>query len=349
MKNKLIVVTLLLGLGLILKFTVFKGMSKEVEVFEKTSSTKSSSKQLKQLIIAGPPANVSHPIFKMMENGVFNDLAEKVIFKMWKNPDQLRAMIINKEVDFVAVPTNVASILYNKKQPIKLLNVSIWGILEILSKNKNIHTIEDLKGKELVIPWRGDMPDLVLQSVIKEKGLKEDDIKLIYVSNPMDSAQQLILGKAENILLPEPATSMVLRKTGSFPVKVIAPTVFRAVDLQKEWGEAYKIASKIPQAGIAVVGDMIERKEIIARFEKEYTKAMKWYKMYPKEAGELVVKYIDMFDAKAIADSIEHVQLDIKSANESKEELEFFFNVLKKRDPKIIGGSLPDENFYIKD
>jgi len=51
--------------------------------------------------------------------------------------------------------------------------------LEILSKEKSVKSIEDLKGKELVVPWRGDMPDLVLQSVIKQKGLKEDDIKLL--------------------------------------------------------------------------------------------------------------------------------------------------------------------------
>ena len=349
MKKLLISLGILLGLGLILKLTIFKGISKEVEVFEKTSTSKSDTHKVKQLVISGPPANVSHPIFKMIEDGVFNELADKVVFKMWKNPDQLRAMIINKEVDFVAVPTNVASILYNKKQPIKLLNVSVWGILEILSKEKSVKSIEDLKGKELVVPWRGDMPDLVLQSVIKQKGLKEDDIKLIYVSNPMDAAQQLILGKADNILLPEPATSMVLRKTGSFPVKMIAPTVFRAIDLQKEWGEGYKRATKIPQAGIAVVGDMIEKKEIVAKFEKEYAKAMEWYKAHPKESGELVVKYVEMFNAQAISDSIEHVQLEIKSATNSKEELEFFFNVLKEKDPKIIGGALPDENFYMKD
>jgi NitT/TauT family transport system substrate-binding protein len=56
-------------------------------VFEKTSTSKSDTHKVKQLIIAGPSANVSHPIFKMIEDGVFNELADKVVFKMWKNPD----------------------------------------------------------------------------------------------------------------------------------------------------------------------------------------------------------------------------------------------------------------------
>jgi len=73
-----------------------------------------ATEKMDKIIIAGPPANVSHPVFKMIEDGVLSEYADKVEFVMWKNPDQLRAMIINKEVDFVAVPTNVASILYNK-------------------------------------------------------------------------------------------------------------------------------------------------------------------------------------------------------------------------------------------
>jgi len=132
-----------------------------------------AAEKLDKIIIAGPPANVSDPIFKMIEDGVLKEFANKVEFKMWKNPDQLRAMIINKEVDFVAVPTNVASILYNKKQPIKMLNVSVWGILKILSRDEKVKHLEDLKGSELVVPWRGDMPDVVLRAVMKKKRIEQ--------------------------------------------------------------------------------------------------------------------------------------------------------------------------------
>lgn len=308
-----------------------------------------AGEKLEKITIAGPPANVSHPVFKMIEDGVLKEYADKVEFKIWNNPDQLRAMIINKEVDFVAVPTNVASILYNKKQPVKMLNVSVWGILKILVRDGKIKHLEDLKGSELVIPWRGDMPDIVLRAVMKKKGLTKEDIKLIYVSNPMDAAQQLIMRRADNILLPEPATSMVLRKTKSFPVSVIAPSVFRGIDLQEEWGEVYDRETKIPQAGMAVVGAMLERKELIEKFEAEYAKAMEWYKANPKEAGELVVKYVEMFDADAIADSVGYVQLDVKKAIDSKEELDFFFKILEEDNPKIIGGTLPDDGFYVRE
>ncbi|WP_294956477.1 ABC transporter substrate-binding protein [Sulfurovum sp.] len=306
----------------------------------------SAQEKLEKIIIAGPAANVSHPIFRIMKSGALNNVAKKVEFKLWNNPDQLRAMIINKEVDFVAVPTNVAAILYNKKQPIQLLNVSIWGILQILVRDKNIDSIEKLKGKSLVVPWRGDMPDIVLQTVMKQKGISKKDINLIYVSNPMDAAQQLIMRRQDNALLPEPAVSMVLRKTHSFPVSIIAPELYRGIDLQKEWGEAFKTESKIPQAGMAVVGDMRKNKEVVEAFEKAYKDAMKWYKSHPKEAGKLVVKQVNMFTPEAVEDSISHVQMNVVPANDAKKDVEFFFTKLKEQNPKIIGGALPDDGFY---
>ena len=302
--------------------------------------------KLDKIVIAGPSATVSHPVFRMIENGVLNHYAKKVEFRLWNNPDQLRAMIINKKVDFVAVPTNVGAILYNKKQPIRLLNVSIWGILHILVRDPKIKTLHDLKGKTLVVPWRGDMPDIVLQTVMEKENLSQKDIRLIYVSNPMDAAQQLIMRRQDNALLPEPAVSMVLRKTKSFPVSVIAPELYRGIDLQKEWGRAFGIEPKIAQAGMAVVGKMRQNDEVIEAFMKAYDEAAKWYKAHPKEAAKLVVKYTKMFNEEAIADSIAHVQLDVIPAKKAKEDTEFFFKQLQKRDPKMIGGKLPDEGFY---
>ena len=346
MKKLLITLTILIAIGITLKLTVFKGMNEEVEVFAKTSTN--SKAKIDKLIIAGPMANVSHPIFRMMETGALDSIANEVVFKHWKNPDQLRAMILNKEVDFVAVPTNVASILYNKKQPIKLLNVSVWGILKILTRDKNVKSLADLKGKELLVPWRGDMPDIVLRAVLKKKGFSSDDIKITYVSNPMDAAKQLIMRKVDNILLPEPATSMVLRKTKSFPVKLVAPTVFRGVDIKKEWGEAYQRDASIPVAGMAVIGKMLDNKKAIEVFEVAYAKAMTWYKAHPKEAGELSAKCVTMFTADAFTDSIAFTKLEVIKAIDAKNDLDFFFNVLKEDNPKTIGGALPDNNFYIQ-
>lgn len=303
--------------------------------------------KMQKLVIAGPVATVSHPFFKMIQDGALNDIASSVEFKLWKNPDELRAILLNKDAHFVAIPTNVAANLYNKNIDIKLINVPVWGILEILTRDKNIKTIEDLKGKEIVVPFRSDMPDIVFQAIVKKAGLDvKKDLTIRYAATPPDAMQMLILRRADHVLLAEPATSMAMRKTGSFPVKLIAPEIYRGLKLENEWGRVFKVDAKIPAAGVAVVGGIDP--SVVKRFNEEYNKALSWYKSNPKDAGELVTKNIDMFKAEAISDSIEHVKLLSANALDSKTQLEDFFKHILEIEPKLIGGKLPNEGFYYK-
>lgn len=46
-----------------------------------------------------------------------------------------------------------------------------------------------------------------------------------------------------------------------------------------------------------------------------------------------------------MADSISHIQLESKTAVESKKELYDFFQVLYETEPKLIGSKMPDANF----
>lgn len=306
-----------------------------------------ADKKLDKLVFSGPFATVSHPLLHMVKIGALNDIAKEIEFRQWKTPDELRVLIIKKDIDFIAIPTNVAANLYNKKQEIQLLNVSIWGILEMLSRDKNIKSLKDFKGKEIIVPFRADMPDIVLKQLIINQGFDvKKDFNLKYVASPIDAMQMLILRQADHVLLIEPAASMALRKTKSFPAKLIAPTLYRSVDLQKEWALTFNTIDKIPQAGIAVIGDMIKNENVKKRVLEEYGKSLTWYKNNPKKAAKLAAEYFPMLNEQAVEDSIPNVRLENIDAKDSKEQLEFLFNIIKKDSPKSIGGKLPDDSFY---
>ncbi|MEA3492371.1 MAG: ABC transporter substrate-binding protein [Campylobacterota bacterium] len=306
-------------------------------------------KKVEKLVLSGPISSVSHPLIHMIETGALSDVAQKVEFKVWKNPDELRAYTLRGRADFIAVPTNVAANLYNRGIDLKLLDVSIWGILNILTRDKTKKRLKDFVGCEIAMPFRADMPDIIFEEIVKRQGLDpKKDFKLRYLSSPIDAMQMLILRRVDHALLAEPATSIALRKTGSYPLKIVAPDLYRGPDLQEEWGETFRVEGKIPEAGMAVIGDMIKNRHIIHRFNEEYAKSLAWYKANPKEAGELVVKTIPMLDAEGVADSIAHTQLDVVSAKDAQKDLEFFYDVLKSNNPKTIGGKLPDEGFYYR-
>jgi NitT/TauT family transport system substrate-binding protein len=311
-----------------------------------TTNAFSADTKLDKIVIAGPFASVSHPILHMIETNALGDVAKKVEFRLWKNPDELRALAIAGDVDFLVIPTNTAAILNNKGVDIKLLNVSVWGILGMISRDDTLKTLKDFKGKTIAVPFRGDMPDIVFKQLLKREGLDpKKDFELLYVASPIDAMQMLIMRRIDHALLAEPAISIALRKTQSFPISVIAPTLFRSVDLQKEWARVFQTEGNIPQAGVAVMGSMKDER-VIQRFQEEYDKSLLWYKSNSLEAGKLVVKTLDMLTEEGVSDSISHVRLKSVKAADVKKELEFFFDILKEEDPKSIGGKLPQDSFY---
>ena len=306
-----------------------------------------NDKKIDKLILSGPMASVSHPMFHIIESGALKDIANNIEFVMWKNPDELRALTLRGRADFIALPTNVGANLYNKGVDLKLLNVSVWGILGMITRDESKKTLADFKGCDIAMPFRADMPDIIFEEIVKKQGLNpKKDFNLKYVGSPIDAMQMLIMRRVDHALLAEPAISMALRKTSSFPLKLIAPDLYRSADLEKEWGEVFKIESKIPEAGIAMIGKQDDK--VVSRFQEEYAKALKWYKANPKKAGELVAKYIPMLNADAVSDSMEYVKLQNINAQDSKKDLEFFYNILKNNNPKSIGGKLPDDGFYSK-
>jgi len=306
------------------------------------------AEKFQKITIAGPMAVVTYPMLVMIENGNFDEIAETVDVRIWQNPDQLRAMILGQEADFLAVPTNVASMFYNKGVDLRLLNVSVWGILHMVSRDDNLKTLADFKGKEIAMPFKGDMPDIVFSEIARRQGLDPDnDFKIRYVSNPMDAVQLLILRRVDHALLAEPAVSMVLYKTKNHKLlKFVAPDLFRSVDLQKEWGEVFQTDGDIPQAGIAALKTVNGNEEILEIFQREYRAAIDWCIANPEETGRIVEKHIKGLKAAPIATALGATNLKFKTAAESKEKLVHFFSVLSDTEPKKIGGRLPDDSFY---
>ncbi|WP_217125824.1 ABC transporter substrate-binding protein [Hydrogenophilus thiooxidans] len=307
--------------------------------------------KLPKLVLAGPYAAVSYPLIHMVESGALKDVAEVVEFRPWKDPDQLRALALDKSTpaDFIAMPTNVAANLYNRGVKLQLINVSTWGVLWLVSREPGLKTLADFKGKEILMPFRGDMPDIVFQVLAKKKGLNvKRDFKLRYVGTPLDAMQLLITRRADHALLAEPAVSVALRKTRSFPVSVIAPELFRSVDLQQEWGRVMQRQARIPQAGIAVMGKALGNAALIEKFQQAYAASLAWCEKQPDECGKLVASRAEMLTPEGVADSVRIDNAEFVTTRDARPELEFFFAVLHAREPNLIGGRLPDDGFYLK-
>lgn len=300
------------------------------------------------LTLSGPPATVTLPLLHMVATNPLSDIADTLVFKPWRDPDQLRAIAVEQSADFIAVPTNVAANLYNRGIPLALLNVSVWGMLALVSRSPDRHTLADFKGEEIAMPFRADMPDILFQLLARAQGLDpQHDFKLRYVASPMDAAQLLITRRVDHALLGEPAVSMVLQKSQSFPTSVIAPDLFRSVDLQQEWGRVLQREPRIPQAGVAALGTASRDAALLARFQQAYAASHAWCAANPEACGQLAEQYIDLLKADAVADALRHTPQHLASAAQARPELEYFYQLLLDQNPQLIGGRLPEDDFYI--
>ena len=319
----------------------FIAMSLTAWAEEKTvTGSHAAGPKLPKLILAGPFAAVSNPLIHMVETGALKDVAEQVEFVAWRNPDQLRVLALGGKADFVAMPTNVAANLYNRGVKLRLLNVSTWGILWMVSREAGLKTLADFRGKEIAMPFRADMPDIVFHLLAEKQGLDvKRDFKLRYVASPLDAMQLLIMRQVDHALLTEPMVSTALRK---------APELHRSVDLQQEWGRVMQREARIPQAGIAVLGRAGANAGLIERFQEAYAASLKWCQGQPDACGAIVAKQVGMgmLTPEGVADSIRAGNNRFVPAQEAKAELEFFFGLLLAKQPALVGGKLPDASFY---
>lgn len=302
---------------------------------------------LPRIVLSGPPALVSAPLIHMAETQALAGVAAQTEFTAWRDPDQLRVMALGGKADVLAMPSNVAANLRNRGAGVALLTISTWGSLWIVTRDAGRTTLADYRGQEVAVPFRGDMPDLLLQLLAAKQGLDvRRDLRVRYVPTPMEALQLLLTRRVDHALLGEPAISMALQRAQTLPVSLVAPQLHRGADLQQEWGRVFQRAPRIPQAGIAAVGTVRARADVLAAVQQAHAASLAWCRAHPQECGRMVAARIGQLTPDAVAGAIGASHLEAVPAQAARPELEFFFQQLLARDAALVGGRLPDAAFY---
>jgi NitT/TauT family transport system substrate-binding protein len=297
-----------------------------------------------KLTLVGPPGPMAIPLAYLVENDKLSDIASETELMIWENPDQLKAIVSGgEEAHFLTLPSNSAATFYNKGMNLKMLDISVWGILYIVSTDPDVAAIEDLKGKEVVVPFQGNMPDLLFSYICKEKGIDtSEDITIYYANSPQQAAQLLLSGQKTCSVLTEPLTTQVLLKA-----KQAGLSLYRSIDMQVAWSQASGLAERIPIAGTVALPAVQGNSPAIKRFMEEYALAIEWLKANPDEAGILAAGIEQLgFEAGPVAESVKNTRWDFVQVKDCRQDIDAFFSALADFEPAVIGGKLPDEGLY---
>ncbi len=304
--------------------------------------SQSQNQQLDKLTIGGSPIMITVLLAYLSEQAKIQALAQEVDFRLWKTHDQLRAEVVSSQLQISATPTSLAANLYQRGVPLKLLNVLVWGVLNVWSEDKNISSWEDLRGKKVVIPFRGGLPAQLFFYLASENRLNiEQELDIQYTTDFTQAVQLLLARRGDAALLAEPAGTgaEIQGKNQGIPISTV-------LNLQEEWGKATGRQPRIPQAGTLALTSLIDQyPEVIETMQTELVNATTWVIQNPSEAATLGAKYLGL-KAPVIEKSLARTPLEMVAAVEAREDLEFWFSRLMEQNPKLLGGKLPNAGFY---
>lgn len=262
--------------------------------------------------------------------------------RAWRDPDQLRAWVAGGEVQLTATPTNVAANLYNRGVEVGLLNVNVWGTLGVLAERGPLAGIEDLAGRHIGVPWRGDMPDLVLRYLLGRLGMEVGkDLRITYHASPFETVQMFLARRLDVVVLPEPMRSSTRLQAVGLG---LAPL---ELDLQEEWARLTGEPAALPQAGVICRRELLEaHPEGVRALQTAVAEAVAWTLANPAEAGRLGAAYSPL-SAEVVEAAVRRTRLEMRDAPAARPDLERFLGALAELSPGFIGGGLPDAGFYL--
>ena len=253
-------------------------------------------------------------------------------------PIQVRKMVIEGSADFAILPTTMAAILYNKGVDYQLIAIPVWGTLYLFGNDTSITEWKHLRGKRINVMAKGMTPDVLFRYLLMQNGLDPNkDVALDYsFPTHIDLANAVAAGQANLGVISEPLVSLVMHRNA------MVKSIF---DLNAEWKKVLNVP--IAQTAFIVRGEFVDKnREVVDSILRSYHYSTQWVNQNPDSAANLIVKYKILPNALVAANSIPRSNLDFVRAKAIKGQIESYLNIFYLMNPDIIGGKLPDENFY---
>lgn len=293
------------------------------------------------LTLYGAPALPSVMIATAFLQGKINNFVNPVL-KIWKSPDQLRAGVASGEFKVMMSPANVGVNLRNQGQNVAMFNNLTNGILSILSKKQNVTNLIDLEGKKIILAFKNDMPDIVFKILCKKSGIDMRKIDITYAATPPETVSQFLMKDYDIAFIPEPMASVCLLKG-----KKMGLDIKRGFNFVNEWAKLFNSKPFLPQAGIIVNLDFYEKNlEIFDTFQSDLENALKWMLENKQQAAKIGTNYLPAPEI-ALANSFDYANLCAIRARDIKDEAMKFFEIMAEFNPKLIGGKLPEQSYFL--
>lgn len=302
------------------------------------AQTEYVKKDIKVAALKGPTAI---GMVQIMDNAKNGTAANNYDFTIAAAADEFTASLVKGDVQIAALPSNAAATLYNKSEgKLQVLGINTLGVLYILDTGDSVKSVADLKGKTIYTTGKGTTPEYTLRYLLKSAGLDPDkDVTIEFKSEAAEVAAVMNAGSEETIaMLPQPYVTTVTNANANARI---------ALDVTKEW-EKLAGADSTVVTGVVVVNKEYYKnnKAAVDEFVEEYKTSVQYVNDNVDAAAQLVEDF-DIFKAAIAKKAIPYCNITFVQGSEMKTKINNYLQVLYNENPNAVGGSMPNDDFYI--
>jgi len=262
----------------------------------------------------------------------------KYEFTLAAAADELTPKLAKGELDIVAVPANLASILYNNPNiDVQLLAINTLGVIYLVEKGGEVTSFEDLKGKTIYATGKGSTPEFALRYILSQNGIDPDkDVTLEFKTEPTEVVAALKQGVTTVAMLPQPYVTVAQGSVEGLRI---------AVDLTKAWDD-------LDNGSALLTGTLVVRREfaeahpdVIQKFLKEYAASTAYANENVAETAVLVEQY-GIVKAAVAEKALPYCNIVCITGADMKPLMSGYLGVLLAQAPASVGNAVPGDDFY---
>lgn len=279
-------------------------------------------------------------LLDMMDKAEQGNAEGSYEFIMATAADEIVPQMIKGDVDIALLPANAASNLYQKSgKAVQVVDINTLGVLYMVTGSDDIKSVNDLKGKTIYSTGKGATPEAAVMSVLEGNGLTDKEYEIEFKAE----ASEVVALLAENPdavgVLPQPFVTAALMQNDKLKI---------VIDLNEEWNSIYGGNGAKMVTGVTVVRTEFAQNhpEAVETFIKEHKASADAVNGNVDAAAALAVKKEIIAKEPIAKKAIPLCNIVCITGEDMKTSLSGYLNSLYEFKPELIGGSVPEDDFY---
>ena len=277
-------------------------------------------------------------IVNLMDKSSKGETEGNYEFTMSSAPDEITAKIVSGDLDIALVPSNLASVLYNKTNGgVTVIDINTMGVLYCVTGDPSVTSIKDLAGRTVITTGQGASPEYTLRYLLDMNWVNDCEIE--FRSEATEVAA--LLAEDPNLIavLPQPFVTVACAQNES---------IGAVFSLEDEWQNINDGLGIV--TGVTVVRNdfLNSHMSAVKTFISEHEASVNAANSDLDKTAALVVENGIIGKEPLAKKAIPQCNIVCITGDSLKSNLYEYLYVLFIADPSSVGGKLPGDDFYFK-